>query len=262
MTHLKIGQLLLKNTPEVDREERIFDIVNHLNVGVELITPEAEREQLARLNLVAGKKAKAATAYSAAVEYFKVGKELLTANSWHNQYELTLALYTEAAEAAYLNGDFERMEELASVVENFAKTLLDKVKLYEVQMQAYITQNKLQEALNTGLPVLKQLGIEFPSEPNPADIGQALGETASILSGKRTEDLIDLPQMTNPHQLATIKMLLSIFVSAYIALPPLVPLIVSKQVNLSIQHGNASVSPYAYTLYAFFLGGSGTLTGL
>ncbi|MEG4391851.1 AAA family ATPase [Microcoleus sp. BROC3] len=258
-THLKIGQLLLNNTPEADREERIFDIVNHLNVGVELITPEAEREQLVRLNLVAGKKAKASTAYSAAVEYFKVGKELLTANSWQNQYELTLALYTEAAEAAYISGDFDQMEELALVVENCAKTLLDKVKLYEVQMQAYITQNKLQEALNKGLQVLKQLGVEFPSEPSPADIGQALGETASILSGKRTEDLIDLPQMTEPHQLATIKILLSVFVSAYIALPALVPLIVSKQVNLSVQHGNAPVSPSAYALYAFFLCGAGDI---
>ncbi|MEG4580517.1 AAA family ATPase [Microcoleus sp. MON1_C5] len=258
-THLKIGQLLLQNTSEAEREERIFDIVNHLNVGVELITQEAEREQLARLNLVAGKKAKAATAYSAAVEYFNIGRELLAANSWHNQYELTLALYTEAAEVAYLSGDFDQREKLASVVENCAKTLLDKVKLYEVQMQAYITQNKLQEAVNTGLQVLKQLGVEFPSEPNPADIGQALGETASILSGKPTEDLIDLPQMTDPHQLATIKMLLSVFVSAYIVLPPLVPLIVSKQVNLSVQHGNASVSPYAYTLYAFFLCGAGDI---
>jgi predicted ATPase len=197
-THLKIGQLLLKNTPEADREERIFDIVNHLNVGVELITPEAEREQLARLNLVAGKKAKAATAYSAAVEYFNVGKKLLTANSWENQYELTLGLHTEAAEAAYLCGDFDRMEELASVVESCAKMLLDKVKVYEVQIEACMAQNKLQEALNTGLQVLKLLGVEFPSEPNPSDIGQALGETAAILNEKRIEDLIELPQMRDP----------------------------------------------------------------
>src|SRR4028118_1729034 len=197
-THLKIGQLLLEKTPKADREERIFDIVNHLNVGVELITPEAEREQLARLNLVAGKKAKAATAYAAAVEYFNVGKKLLTANSWENQYELTLGLNTEAAEAAYLCGDFDRMEELASVVESCAKMLLDKVKVYEVQMQACMAQNKLQEALNTGLQVLKLLGVEFPSEPNPSDIGQALGETAAILNEKRIEDLIELPQMREP----------------------------------------------------------------
>ncbi|MEG4849330.1 AAA family ATPase [Microcoleus sp. B5-D4] len=258
-THLKIGQLLLKNTPEADREERIFDIVNHLNVGVELITQEAEREQLARLNLVAGKKAKAATAYAAAVEDFKVGQELLTENSWHSQYELTLALYTEAAEAAYLCGDFERMEELASVVESCAKMLLDKVKVYEVQMQACMAQNKLQEALNTGLQVLKLLGVEFPSEPNPSDIGQALGETAAILNEKRIEDLIDLPLMTAPQQLATITILSSLFSPAYVALPPLVPLVVCKQVNLSVQYGNASLSPYAFAIYSFLLCGMGDI---
>jgi predicted ATPase/signal transduction histidine kinase len=258
-THLKIGQRLLKNTPEVEREERMFDIVNHLNVGVNLITHELDREQLARLNLVAGKKAKAATAYSAAVEYFNSGRELLALNSWENQYELTLALHTEAAEAAYLSGDFDRMETLASVVESCAKTLLDKVKVYEVQIEAYTAQNKLQEALNTGLQVLKQLGVEFPSEPNFSDIGQALGETASILSGKETEDLIDLPLMTDPQQIATITILSSLFTPAYIALPPLAPLVVCKQVNLSVQYGNASVSPYAFAIYSFLLCGMGDI---
>jgi predicted ATPase/signal transduction histidine kinase len=258
-THLKIGQRLLKNTPEVEREERMFDIVNHLNVGVNLITHELDREQLARLNLVAGKKAKAATAYSAAVEYFNSGRELLAVNSWENQYELTLALHTEAAEAAYLSGDFDRMETLASVVESCAKTLLEKVKVYEVQIDAYMAQYKLQEALNTGLPVLKQLGVEFPSEPNLSDIGQALGETASILSGKGTEDLIDLPLMTDPQQIATITILSSLFSPAYVALPALAPLVICKQVNLSVQYGNASLSPYAFAIYSFLLCGMGDI---
>jgi len=258
-THLKIGQRLLNNTPEVEREERMFDIVNHLNVGVNLITHELDREQLARLNLVAGKKAKAATAYSAAVEYFNIGRELLAVNSWEIQYELTLALHTEAAEVAYLSGDFDRMETLASVVESCAKTLLEKVKVYEVQIQAYMAQYKLQEALNTGLPALKQLGVEFPSEPNLSDIGQALGETASILSGKGTEDLIDLPLMTDPQLIATITILSSLFTPAYIALPPLAPLVVCKQVNLSVQYGNASLSPYAFAIYSYLLCGMGDI---
>jgi predicted ATPase/signal transduction histidine kinase len=254
-THLKIGQLLLENTPEGDREERIFDIVNHLNVGVEIITQEAQREQLAWLNLVAGKKAKAATAYAAAVEYFNIGRELLTENCWQNQYELTLALSTKAAEVAYLSGDFDQMKKLAAVVENCAKTLLDKVKVYEVQMQAYMAQNKLQEALNTGLQVLKQLGVEFPSEPNSSDIGQALGETASILNGLRIEDLVDLPQMSHSYKLAAMRLLSSIFAPAYIAAPALLPLTVCKQVQLSVQYGNASVSPFAYANYGFLLCG-------
>ncbi len=70
--------------------------------------------------------------------------------------------------------------------------------MYEAQIEAYIAQNKLLEAVNTALQVLKLLGVEFPSQVNPSDIEQALGATASILNGKRIEDLIDLPPMSDP----------------------------------------------------------------
>jgi predicted ATPase len=254
-THLKIGQLLLKNTAEADREERIFDIVNHLNVGVELITQEAEREQLARLNVVAGKKAKAATAYSAAVEYFKIARELLTANSWHNQYELTLSLYSEGAEAAFLSGNIEGMQRLVEIVQYRATSLLDKIKVYEVQRQAYMGQNRLLEALNTGLQVLKLLGVEFPQQPTPSDIGQALSDTAAMVKDWRIEDLIDLPQMSDPYKLAAIRVLSSLFAPAYITAPELLLLTLCKQVDLSVQYGNASVSPFGYANYGLLLCG-------
>ena len=111
------------------------------------------------------------------------------------------------------------------------------------------------EALHTGLQVLKQLGIEFPESPNPSDISQALGETATILSNLQTEDLINLPEMTDPYQLAAIRILSSIFSACYSGMPSLVPLTVCKQVELSVQYGNASVSPFAYALYSLLLCG-------
>ncbi|MBD1938262.1 hybrid sensor histidine kinase/response regulator [Microcoleus sp. FACHB-68] len=254
-THLKIGQLLLHSTTPEDRKENIFALVNQLNYGTDLLTSESEKYELAALNLIAGQKAKAATAHESAVKYLQVSLGLLAENSWSSQYELTLALHQEAAEAAYLNGDFEGMQRLTNVVLQQSTSLLDKVKVYEVQMQAYMAQEKLQEALNTGLQVLKQLGVEFPAEPNPSDIGQALGETAAILSGTQIEDLINLPEMSDPHQLAAIRILSSIFSPCYSGRPSMVPLTVCKQVDLSVQYGNASVSPFGYAVYSLLLCG-------
>ncbi|HEY9301513.1 MAG TPA: AAA family ATPase, partial [Phormidium sp.] len=254
-THLQIGRLLWQNTSPEILSERIFEIVDHLNLGSELITDKTEQIEIAKLNLIAGQKAKAATAHAAATKYLQVGLGLLEDFTWDSEYELTLSLHTEAVEAAFLNGDFAEMQRLAGIVQNCAKTLLDIVKVYEVQIQAYMGQNKLLEALNTGLQVLKQVGVEFPDSPNLSDIGQALGETAAILSRTRIEDLIALPEMTDPYQLAAIRILSSIFSACYSGMPSLVPLTVCKQVDLSVQYGNASVSPFSYAVYSLLLCG-------
>ncbi|MBD1821580.1 AAA family ATPase [Cyanobacteria bacterium FACHB-DQ100] len=254
-THLQIGRLLWQNTSSEMLSERIFEIVDHLNLGIELIADQVERDRIAQLNLIAGQKAKAAMAYVAAVEYLQTGMEFLVEDSWTLQYELALALHTEAAESAYLSSNFEAVQRFVDIVQNCAKTLLEKVKVYEIQIQAHVLQNKLLEAINTALQALKLLGVNFPENPVPSDIGQALSETAEILNERRIEDLVDLPQMSNPYKLAAIKLLASIFAPAYIAAPTLLPLAVCKQVDLSVQHGNAPVSPTAYANYGLLLCG-------
>ena len=68
--HLRIGRLLNSHTPPEKREEAIFEIVNQLNRGTELITSVDERDQLAELNLIAARRAKASTAYASALNIF------------------------------------------------------------------------------------------------------------------------------------------------------------------------------------------------
>jgi predicted ATPase/signal transduction histidine kinase/tRNA A-37 threonylcarbamoyl transferase component Bud32 len=257
-THLRIGQLLFSNTPETEREENIFEIVNQLNMGMGLISHQTERDELAELNLIAGRKAKAATAYGAAVEYFTVGRELLAVDSWQSQYDLTLALYEDAAEAAHLSGSFDDMERLSQVVLQQAKTLLEKVKVYDIQIQAYAAQNKLLKAVKTGLAVLKLLGIEIPDQPTQSDLQMELEEVRANLAGKRIEDLINLPEMQDPIHLAAMRILSMVAGAAYNAIPELLPLIVYKQVNLSVKHGNIAASTVAYAYYAAILCGGMT----
>jgi predicted ATPase/serine phosphatase RsbU (regulator of sigma subunit)/tRNA A-37 threonylcarbamoyl transferase component Bud32 len=253
VVHQQVGQLLLQNTPPEQLEEKIFDIVNQLNFGTELLNTQSQRDELAQLNLMAGKKAKAAAAYEPALKYLNVGIKLLGEASWQPQYQLTLALYIEGAETAYLSGDFEQMETLAQTVLQRAQTLLDKVSVSQVKIDALQAQNQLREGLKTGLEVLKLLGFTFPETPSQADFMSALQELQSALAGKRIEDLINLPEMTDSHPLAAVRIFSSIFSASYQAAPALMPLLVFKQVQLSVQSGNTAESAFAYANYGLIL---------
>ena len=255
VVHLQIGRLLLQNTAPPSLSEEIFEIVDHLNLGVELVTSQQERDEIAKLNLLAGQKAKAATAYGAAIKYFHLGRELLSANSWQNSYDLTLAIHEEAVEAAYLNGDLIAMEQLALVVLSHAKTVLEKVKVYDIKIQAAGAQGNFKEAIEIGFVVLKLLGVILPEEPSQLDIQKGFEETASLYVEQEIEELISLPDMTEPEPQAAIYILSSISAAAFIAAPELMLLIVLSMVNLSIKYGHGTWSAFSYAAYGLILCG-------
>ncbi|WP_293128104.1 ATP-binding sensor histidine kinase [Microcoleus sp. bin38.metabat.b11b12b14.051] len=251
-THLKIGQLLLENTPASDIEENVFDIVNQLNIGVEFLAGKAERYQLAQLNLIAGKKAKVSNAYEAAVRYLNVGLELITSpqspvsvqSSWQTDYDLTLSLHVEAAEAEYLNTNFGRSQELADIVLQQATNLLDKVKGYELQIQSYIFQKQLLQAIDTGLQTLEILGFSLSKLPR---------EGLAAIKLPQLEELENVPVMTDSYELATMRILSAVVSPVFMSKPELLPQIIFTMVDFSIKRGNSALGAIAYSWYGLLL---------
>ncbi|MEG4860593.1 AAA family ATPase [Microcoleus sp. K1-B6] len=252
-THIKIGQLLQQNSSEIEQEEKLFDIVGHLNLGIELIIQPSEREALAKLNLEAGCKARNSTAYTAARVYLQTGINLLTANCWQRQYELTLKLYVSAAEVAYLNADFDGMEQIAAQVLENAQTILDKIKIYEIQIAAQTAQSKSLEAIAVARDALWQLGIELPTTPDEALISQALQAVASQLQGRRIEDLANLPMITDAKAQAAMPLLGTLYSPIFLGMPGLLPLLSCKMVSLSFSFGNAPASTVGYGIHGLVL---------
>ncbi len=251
--HHQIGRLLLENTPASKRDEKLFDIVNQLNLATDLIITFSEKEQLAQLNLVVGKKAQASVAYEAALRYLMIGKNLLPRDSWQRQYDMSLALTVEAAEAAYLNGDFDLMNELIHEVLTHAQVLLDKVKVLEIKIQALIAQNQLAEAVDTALFTLKQLDVHFPKKPQNYHTWIDLIRIQRKLWHREIADLIGLPLMRDPKKLAIMRILSSAVMPALLTKPTLFPLIVFRLVDHSIRYGNSPISAYGYVSYGMFL---------
>ena len=251
--HLGVGKLSLRNISSEQFQQKLFEIVNQLNRGRGLIEQPTERNELAQLNLRAGKKAKSSTAYQQAFNYLQIGLSLLGQESWSQQYTLALNLHVEAAEAAYTVANYGEMERLAQIVLQKAQTLLDKVKVYEVKMQAYCAQIKFIEAIKTGLEVLQLLGVELPERPSQADLTHEIAQIKSALAGRQAQELIDLPEMTDPQKLTTIRVMNYLFGPAYIAINQLSLVIWCRQVHLSIQYGHSPEAAFPYAGYGLIL---------
>jgi len=255
LIHQQTGQYLLRIIPPEQRKKRIFDIVNQLNLGLELIDCQADRNELANLNLMAGRIAKQSAAFESAFVYLRTGIGLLCEDNWKSEYDMSLELYTEAAETAYLCAEYALMEEFVLCILKRGKVLLDRAKAYEIRIEAYKAQYKRQEALETGLSILKELGLRFPEKPNRLNIMLDLLRTKLLLAGKRIGKLVDLKKMDDPIKLASMRILNRTGSAAYFADPDLLSLLVLRSVRFSIIYGNAPVTAFSYAVYGMMLCG-------
>ncbi len=248
-THLKIGQLLQQKCSAIEQEEKLFDLVGHFNLAKELIIDPSDRQFFVDLNFNAGRKARNSTAYAAANIYLQTAIELLSVNCWETQYQLALDLHVAAAEAAYLAGNLAEMEAIAGIVMRSARTILDRVEIYRVQIAALTAKGKMLEAISLGRNALAQLGVQLPSTPDEAATGRALQTLAHQLEGRQIEDLLDLPVMSDLQTPQIMKLLGDLAAPVFITTPGLAPILSSMMVSLSLQFGNTLLSALGYVNY-------------
>lgn len=251
--HLRIGRLILRESAPDEAEDRLFEIVNHLNAGLEILLDGDERRSLAALNLRAARKSKASSAYGPALSFLQTGISLLSPNSWTTDYELTLGLHVERAQSAYLAGAHEEMMRTVEIGLAHVQNALDEVTLLEVCVLHYQHGAQYAKAIETALRALDRLGVSLPAVPSNDDVGAALGATMRALEGQKIEDLANLPEMTDPYRLAEMRILANSLSSAYIVSLSLFPLLVFRLVQCTVQNGLTGLSAYGFATYGLLL---------
>ncbi|MEM9488434.1 MAG: GAF domain-containing protein, partial [Myxococcota bacterium] len=253
--HLEIGRLM---RPTVE-DDALFDVVNHLNVGVELISDASERCELAELNLAAALKAKQATAYQAAVRYADSGMEALGGEAVWSTLEpsartLPVALSMERAECAFLCGDFRRAESLFQALLGLVDDEVIKCQIRAKQLTIMVSENRMEEALILGREALEALGIDFTSDPTEE---QWLAQDVVFrqLRGDRAiAALVDGPTIDNPRMEAALAILLGLSPPSYQTRPRRLHgfiNVITMALNIGLRYGYAPAAGYAYVTYAF-----------
>ena len=238
--HLKIGRMLVAHIPEENWDTHIFDIANQWNFGLDTLNAD-ELAFVARLNFLAGQKARDASAYKAAYDYLQIAIQCLPRDSWDIYYEFTLNIYAEMLEAVFLKGDLVETDKYIQIVKENAQSTLDKMPAFEIEMQYHIARGDQLEALNTGLNVIKMLNIPLAESPIQIDDIDAL---------------ITLPDIENRKVEAALQILDSIITPAWSINPDLFNKITFTIVNLSIEYGNSASACVGYAFYGGLLCGT------
>lgn len=253
--HLSIGRLLRRSGEAEPRDEDLLEIVRHLNLGTKGITDHAEGVDLARLDLRAGQRAKAATAYDAAADYLRAGVALLDDADWESSYDLSLALHMECAECDYLSGDVERATALFAALMSRAKTDVERALIYRMRARIFFSLSQNAEALAVGGQGLLSLGYPWVPEEmhTQATFMSELALVEANLGGRRIEDLIHAPEIQDPKLRAVLELFDAMILPAFQTPTCAFPVIVLKAINFSLKHGHTDASAYPYAAGAYLL---------
>ncbi|RLU03455.1 MAG: diguanylate cyclase [Ketobacter sp.] len=253
--HLRVGRLLLRSTNEEKIQEKVFDICNHLNLALPLISQQEEKDALLALNLRAGIRAKSSTAYQAAKHYLSSALELQHADAWESTFEQTRELYLEAAEAAYLCAEYSAMDGyLDSAFEHIGDLLL-KVDFYLVKVSALIAQGKLKESLDLAKPVMAKFGHRYPANPGKRHVLTELFKTLWSLRKADPDAISKLPQMTDPNHLAAHALGGRIGAPAMFVQPELLPMMALRSVRIQQQCGPCELGLNSWAVVGMILAG-------
>jgi PAS domain S-box-containing protein len=254
LVHLNVGRMLASQMVRAEIDDKIFEIVDQFNRGASLIDLPQEREQVADLYLIAGKRAKESTAYSSALTYFTTGRGLLPDGSWSEQYRLLFDLEINRAECEYLTGAFQAAENRLSALAQRATNLVDKAAVARQRISLYTVLDRLDRCIDIGLKFLINVGINWSPHPTSGDVDEEYAQIWQRLGGRSIEQLIDLPSMTDPGWRATVDVLVTFSSPAGFMDSNLNSLILGRVINLSLEHGHTDGSCFAYVYSNLALG--------
>ncbi len=214
-THLKIARLLMEKEPEACKKERLFEVTDHFNQAHELLS-EAEKFEVANLNYKSGVLARNSNAYQPMSNYLKAALNLMKESGWDTHYELVFKVYCDYALSLFLLGKIEEAEALTENLLRRARTKLDKVELYRIQILSCHVLGEMTKLFEAGRKALSLLGVPFSRRPSGATIFIKLMKIRWRMRQFHVETLEkELPDISNIHISAAFDILLELIYPSY-----------------------------------------------
>jgi len=251
LIHASIGEAILRVARD-NIDSRIFDIVGQLNSSFDVpADSQTDQQEIAQLNIRAGRKARNTAAFRQAFKYYRTAIALLGQNAWV-QYEHSLETHLEAASAAYFCGDEKQLDLLTGSIIDHARHPIDRARAMEIRISARISTFRHDEAMEIAETALKELGIRLTGATSPKTLMTAIRVLVDMRRLSQQEE-VSLPPMQDERYLAAMKLLMVMSQAAYLSGDRRISRIVLEMAYLSLRHGIAPQSSFAFPAMASVL---------
>ena len=250
----RLGEILWRSSNKRQLEDRLFEVIGLLKEKSELFSSEkrtSSKLELAQLFYAGGTKAQGIAAYRAAGDYYKLSVDLVSFETWKNELDFCLDLYSAAAESEYNGGRFEQMQVYASRVLSVECEMWKKLRVAYVLLQSYsATEDMNDRAVDFGIKTLAELGCKLPSSTS----GAVYRTLTGLVSCKRfaskvtPEFLENLPVTSDPVHVGIMKMLDACVYPFYCRKPEYLPLLAIEMNRVTMTYG---ITPYAGYSFSF-----------
>jgi predicted ATPase/class 3 adenylate cyclase len=257
--HLTLGRTLRRRS--VHDEALSTAATDQLDEALELITDPAERRELVDLNHRAGARALASSSPHIARTYLERAMGLLgigpdvhwSGPAWRDDAPTSMAVAADTARALWLSGASEELEQLCQATISAARRPLDAVPIYDLLIQHRTNLTQHEQAIEIGQRILDELGERIPAHPGRLTVGREMLGMRRRLGRRGPEEVRALPQMTDEVARAKMTLLNNLMAPAYFTDQNALAVMIFRMCDLSLAHGNAPESPFAWGNYGFVL---------
>jgi predicted ATPase/signal transduction histidine kinase len=242
--HLRIGRRLsTHHDMEQCGSDALFEVVNQVNRGKQLVVSRDERVRFALLNLQAGRQAKAAAAHHTALVYFNAAIDLLDGEPGSEHARAAQFL---CGECEFMTGALESAEKRLAALESTTHDVIFGADLARLRTALYTVLNRPDLGLDVGLAFLAKSGLPIPPRPTNEEVDREFEQLNRLIAGRKILSLAELPVAQDAAWPAIMEVFADLIPPALFSDANLIDFLLIRMVNLSLEHGHCDASCYAY----------------
>ncbi len=240
--HYRIAEILYAQGFTSD-----FDTAIHYLNGLDLAIEKTDTEKLAGLFLDVGHKAFMQSAMERGYEYHSVANSIIPIKS--------LEHFNSWMECAFLGAGKGPAMLVADMALKAFEGKPEKFVVYETLIRGLESISENKTAVEVSKKALAELGFKLPKKAGKLTIIYRALQAKITLNDKKIKQLTEFPEITDPVQLALIRILNVSLGPFFLSEEELYPLIITKMVMIGSKYGNCPEITAGYSSFALTLAG-------